>query len=180
MPHVPSRCWKATIPDAGGAGMSSDPFQTVREGWQPRLADVLADILPGGRVSGKEYVCAFGEGGRGNACRTNRQNGVGSDFATGECWSGIISLAAPCWRLRPERRHESVGPAVCTFPGRRNNPFPAPECPLIPALTAPPAAQEPPRRQGAVWAGQATPAESRNFELKEAVSVTAQDWAEEA
>ena len=51
--------------------MSSDLFQTVREGLQPRLADVLADILPGGRIVGREYCCASLEGGQGNSCRTN-------------------------------------------------------------------------------------------------------------
>ena len=149
LPLAPLRRWKATIPDAGGAGMSSDLFQTVRDGLQPRLADVLADILPGGRIVGREYCCASLEGGQGNSCRTNLQNGVGSDFATGERWSDIISLAAQCWRLRPGEAARELARRYALSSGLRNNIFPLRRrVPLCPCCLCLPSAPEPPRRHG--------------------------------
>lgn len=128
--------------------MSSDLFQTVRDGLQPRLADVLADILPGGRIVGREYCCASLEGGQGNSCRTNLQNGVGSDFATGERWSDIISLAAQCWRLRPGEAARELARRYALSPDCATTSSPAPARPFIPLLPVPPSAPEPPRRHG--------------------------------
>ena len=128
--------------------MSSDLFQTVRDGLQPRLADVLADILPGGRIVGREYCCASLEGGQGNSCRTNLQNGVGSDFATGERWSDIISLAAQCWRLRPGEAARELARRYALSPDCATTSSPAPARPFMPLLPVPPSAPEPPRRHG--------------------------------
>lgn len=128
--------------------MSSDLFQTVRDGLQPRLADVLADILPGGRIVGREYCCASLEGGQGNSCRTNLQNGVGSDFATGERWSDIISLAAQCWRLRPGEAARELARRYALSPDCATTSSPAPARPFIPLLPVPPSAPEPPRQHG--------------------------------
>ena len=128
--------------------MSSDLFQTVRDGLQPRLVDVLADILPGGRIVGREYCCASLEGGQGNSCRTNLQNGVGSDFATGERWSDIISLAAQCWRLRPGEAARELARRYALSPDCATTSSPAPARPFIPLLPVPPSAPEPPRRHG--------------------------------
>ncbi len=74
--------------------MSIDIFQEVRDSLQPRLLDVLQDILPGGRVQGKEYVCASLQGGHGTSCKTNLESGKGSDFSTGESWGDVIGLWA--------------------------------------------------------------------------------------
>ena len=56
-------------------------FEQVKAALAPRLPEVLADLLPGGRVSGREYVCASLQGGAGTSCATNLETGKGSDFA---------------------------------------------------------------------------------------------------
>lgn len=64
-----------------------------------RMEEVLADLLPDGKISGNEYVCASLAGGEGESCSTNIATGVGADFATGEKWGDIVSLAAKVWHL---------------------------------------------------------------------------------
>lgn len=61
-------------------------FEHVKVALTPRLPEVLVDLLPGGRVSGREYVCASLQGGVGTSCATNLETSKGSDFATGESW----------------------------------------------------------------------------------------------
>lgn len=75
-------------------------FEQVKAALAPRLPEVLADLLPGGRVSGREYVCASLQGGVGTSCATNLETGKGSDFATGESWGDVIALAAKVWNMR--------------------------------------------------------------------------------
>lgn len=75
-------------------------FEQVKAALASRLPEVLADLLPGGRVSGREYVCASLQGGVGMSCATNLETGKGSDFATGESWGDVIALAAKVWNMR--------------------------------------------------------------------------------
>ncbi len=75
-------------------------FEQVKAVLAPRLPEVLAELLPGGRVSGREYVCASLQGGAGTSCATNLETGKGSDFATGEIWGDVIALAAKVWSMR--------------------------------------------------------------------------------
>lgn len=75
-------------------------FEQVKAALAPRLPEVLAKLLPGGRVSGREYVCASLQGGAGTSCATNLETGKGSDFATGESWGDVIALAAKVWNMR--------------------------------------------------------------------------------
>lgn len=82
-------------------------FEQVKAALAPRLPEVLAELLPGGRVSGREYVCASLQGGVGTSCATNLETGKGSDFATGESWGDVIALAAKVWNMRQgEAAHE--------------------------------------------------------------------------
>jgi hypothetical protein len=69
-------------------------FEIVKQNLNGRIEEVLAGLLPGGRVMGGEYVCGSVSGGTGDSCRTNLRTGVGSDFATGEKWRDVIALAA--------------------------------------------------------------------------------------
>ncbi len=75
-------------------------FDQVKAALALRLPEVLAELLPGGRVSGREYVCASLQGGAGTSCATNLESGKGSDFATGESWGDVIALAARVWSMR--------------------------------------------------------------------------------
>ena len=80
--------------------MSGNIFQEVKDGLQSRLPDVVQNLLPGGKISGKEYLCASLQGGNGESCRTNLETGKGSDFASGDAWGDIIGLAAKVWDMR--------------------------------------------------------------------------------
>ncbi len=75
-------------------------FEQVKAALAPRLPEVLAELLPGGRVFGREYVCASLQGGAGTSCATNLESGKGSDFATDESWGDVIALAAKVWSMR--------------------------------------------------------------------------------
>ena len=75
-------------------------FDQVKAALAPRLPEVLAELLPGGRISGREYVCASLQGDAGTSCATNLETGKGSDFATGESWGDVIALAAKVWNMR--------------------------------------------------------------------------------
>ena len=81
--------------------MNTDIFESVKSALGSRLAEVTETLLPGGKIVGREYVCASLAGGQGKSCRINLENGVGSDFATGETCSDIIDLAAKIWNVRP-------------------------------------------------------------------------------
>ncbi|MDR1744628.1 MAG: DUF6371 domain-containing protein, partial [Planctomycetota bacterium] len=74
--------------------MQNNLFATIKTALQPRLETVLGDLLPGGRMQGREYVCGSIGGGSGDSCKTNLRTGVGSDFATGEKWGDVVALAA--------------------------------------------------------------------------------------
>ena len=129
--------------------MSRNPlFQNVKDALSDRLGDVAAELLPGGRVMGREYVCGSLEGGPGDSCSVNLQTGVGSDFATGDTWPDIIGLAAKVWKMRPfeaaQRLAERYGISVSGSSASRGLPHPAP-APFIPILPVPLTAPEPPR-----------------------------------
>lgn len=127
-------------------------FEEVKTALSPRLPDVLYDLLPGGRISGKEYYCASLQGGQGDSCRTNLENGVGSDFATGEAWRDIIDLAAQVWKIRQGEaarelsKQYSIGTEQAFHPATTSSaaqPAPATFTPILPV---PQSAPEPPRR----------------------------------
>ena len=86
-------------PSTAGWQMTSI-FDQVKAALAPRLPEVLAELLPGGRVTGREYVCASLRGGVGTSCSTSIDTGKGSDFATGESWGDVIALAAKVWSMR--------------------------------------------------------------------------------
>lgn len=130
--------------------MTGNIFQEVKDGLQSRLADVVQDLLPGGRVSGKEYLCASIQGGTGESCRTNLETGVGGDFATHETWPDVIGLAAKVWNLRQGEAAKELGKRYGVAQENRpsatnSNARPAPAT-FTPILPVPPTAPEPPRQ----------------------------------
>ena len=94
----------------------SSIFEQVKGALACRLPEVLPDLLPGGKVSGKEYLCASLEGGAGTSCSTSTETGKGSDFATGESWGDIIALAAKVWRMRQGEAANELARNVHTHP----------------------------------------------------------------
>ncbi|WP_376091235.1 hypothetical protein ACE7GA_21355 [Roseomonas sp. CCTCC AB2023176] len=70
-----------------------------------RLPDVLARLLPGGVVRGKEWECADLRGGAGSSLRvrlTGDRAGCWCDFATGQKGGDPVSLAAAVTGLPPD------------------------------------------------------------------------------
>lgn len=132
--------------------MSGNIFQEVKDGLQSRLPDVVQNLLPGGRISGKEYVCASLQGGSGDSCRTNIETGKGSDFASGDAWGDIIGLAAKVWNMRQGEAARELGKQYCidTTQGFRptatSSKTPAPPATFTPILPVPVTAPGPPRR----------------------------------
>lgn len=59
-----------------------------------RATTFLPDWLPGGRIDGKEYVCANIRGGEGKSFKVNVASGKWADFAAGDKGGDLISLYA--------------------------------------------------------------------------------------
>lgn len=101
--------------------MSANIFLEVKDGLQSRLPDVVQDLLPGGRISGREYLCGSLQGGSGDSCHTNLESGLGNDLATGGSWRDVIDLAAKVWNVRQGEAAKELakrygigqGPGVC-------------------------------------------------------------------
>ena len=104
--------------------MSGGIFQAVKTALAPRLSEILPALLPGGRINGREYLCASLAGGAGSSCRTNLESGVGSDFATGETWADIIDLTAKVRGLRPYEAAKELAQAykLDAFPLQHSQP----------------------------------------------------------
>lgn len=113
--------------------MDGSLFQTVKAALSGRMEEVVTDLLPGGRVMGREYVCASLAGGQGDSCKTNLSSGVGCDFATGERWSDVIDLAVRVWNVSPfqaaKRLTERFGIPV-SMPGAHRTDRPAAVMPI--------------------------------------------------
>jgi hypothetical protein len=128
--------------------MSRNIFYEVKHGLQHRLADVVQELLPGGRIAGKEYFCASLQGGNGDSCRTNLETGVGSDFATDDTWPDVIGLAAKVWKVRQHDAAKELCKRYGIMPGfqpsAKNNTRQSAPFPFSPILPVPPSAPEPP------------------------------------
>lgn len=132
--------------------MNGNIFQEVKDGLQSRLGDVVQELLPGGRISGKEYLCASLQGGSGESCRTNLETGKGSDFASGDAWGDIIGLAAKVWNMRQGeaagelKKQYNIGTAQVFRPQTTSSTTPPTPATFTPILPVPPSAPEPPCR----------------------------------
>jgi putative DNA primase/helicase len=73
-------------------------FAAVNRAALARLPDVLAHLLPGGRLIGREWTCGSLAGEPGASCKVNVITGRWADFATGDRGADPISLAAAVWK----------------------------------------------------------------------------------
>lgn len=74
--------------------MSID-FKSIANQLTPSLPQILTEILPGGKITGKEYRCASILGGDGESFAFNLESQVWKDFASGHSGGkDIISLYA--------------------------------------------------------------------------------------
>ena len=120
-------------------------FEQVKAALAPRLSEVLAELLPGGRVSGREYVCASLQGGAGTSCATNLDTGKGSDFATGESWGDVIALAAKVWNMRQGEAAQELARLYHIDAGQNTPPPLRQSVAFSVILPVPDAAPQPPR-----------------------------------
>ena len=92
-----ARRWPLTSKQAAAVARIADApdFAAVNGAALARLPDVLARLLPGGRVVGVEYECASLGGGEGSSLRVNLRTGRWADFAVAGAKGGDpVSLAA--------------------------------------------------------------------------------------
>ncbi len=69
-------------------------FERVNRAALNAYPGLLSAILPGGRIQGREFVCAGLSGKPGRSLSINLQEGVWKDFATGDSGSDPVSLWA--------------------------------------------------------------------------------------
>lgn len=62
--------------------MTAEQIQRTASEALSLLPGLLHDILPGGRLIGREYVCGDLTGGPGDSCKVNTSTGKWADFAT--------------------------------------------------------------------------------------------------
>lgn len=74
--------------------MSNIDFASTNSAALARYPGILESWLPGGRLSGREYVCANLQGGEGGSLSVNIERGTWADFATDESGSDPVSLFA--------------------------------------------------------------------------------------
>jgi putative DNA primase/helicase len=73
-------------------------FEGINAAALARLPDVLAHLLPGGRLIGREWTCGSLAGEPGASCKVNIATGRWADFATGQKGGDPVSLAAAVWK----------------------------------------------------------------------------------
>ena len=74
--------------------MTADQIKQTADEALNLLPGLLFEIIPGGRLVGKEYTCSDLSGGLGKSCKVNVTTGKWSDFATDEGGGDLVSLLA--------------------------------------------------------------------------------------
>ena len=98
--HRKSRHWAFTPKQAEAVRKIAEApprpdYAAINAAALARLPDVLARLLPGGRVVRGEYECADLRGGKGTSLRVNMKTGRWADFAVAGTKGGDpVSLAA--------------------------------------------------------------------------------------
>ncbi|MEB3283617.1 MAG: hypothetical protein VKK42_32310 [Lyngbya sp.] len=62
-------------------------------------ASLLSEWLPGGKISGRNYICGNLQGASGASLKVSIDTGAWIDFATGEKGGDLISLYAAIKKL---------------------------------------------------------------------------------
>ena len=69
-------------------------FQQVASSALPHLELLCMELLPGGKKTGREYVCASSDGGKGRSFSVNTQTGTWADFSGTDKGGDAVSLVA--------------------------------------------------------------------------------------
>lgn len=102
------------------------------------LDHLVADLLPGGRVTGREYCCSDLAGGHGNSLRVNLDSGKWADFATDQKGGDPISLVAAIKNCSQSEAARDLAATLGVTTGRLTPSPPKATWRTVPA-TAPPA-----------------------------------------
>ncbi len=89
----------------GDAPRAEIDYPTLAQLALPHARKILEKWMPGGKVVGREYLCATTQGGAGTSCSTNITTGVGGDFATDQTWGDLIKLVTVVDAVAP---HEAA------------------------------------------------------------------------
>ena len=81
-------------PSGGGARAEERDFKEVNALLLARSLAVCKHLVPGGHVSGDEYIAGSLEGGKGRSFSANLKTGLWADFATGQSGADLINLFA--------------------------------------------------------------------------------------
>jgi putative DNA primase/helicase len=144
----------------------NNEFQRLNEQLKPRYMDILLDLLPGGRLIGKEYTCADINGGHGDSFKFNVESGLWSDFATDHQGIDIISLKATIDNTTQIEAARDLVKYTTLEPGssivKRKDNVSIPQPPLTQVrIGDPPDDAPPPDTKGAVGVWRYTDAEDK-------------------
>lgn len=73
------------------------------------IRSLAADLMPGGKMQGREWVAASVTGGQGSSCSLNLDTGKWADFATGDKGGDLISLWAAHHRCTQLEAMKALG-----------------------------------------------------------------------
>lgn len=74
--------------------MTAIDFQAIASLALPHLESLCRELLPGGKLTGREYVCASADGGKGRSFSVNTQTGAWADFSGADKGGDAVSLVA--------------------------------------------------------------------------------------
>ncbi|MBD5417082.1 MAG: DUF3987 domain-containing protein [Desulfovibrio sp.] len=125
-------------------------FQALNEAALAHCPGLLERLLPGGKLSGAEYVCGNLGGGPGASCSVNVHSGKWADFAAGQGGGDLISLVAEQRGVNQVEAArllgDMVGRPVETLPPRANTAAAKPQAVMpVPDGVFPPAEHKHPR-----------------------------------
>jgi len=140
--------------------MGALDFETLRRELQARARELIPEILPGGRLEGREWVCGDHSGGPGKSFKINVDTCVWADFADDQARGGdLVSLyalqrglsqgeAAKYWRerlglYRPGGNGGNGGGAFAPKPAVKSRAVAKARPPSPPAERPPPDAGQP-------------------------------------
>lgn len=69
-------------------------FQAVASSALPHMESLCMELLPGGKKTGREYVCAGPDGGKGRSFSVNTQTGAWGEFSGNDKGGDAVSLVA--------------------------------------------------------------------------------------
>lgn len=124
--------------------MTPDEIQQTAADALALLPGLLYEILPGGRMQGREYSCGDLTGGAGDSCKVNSTTGKWADFATGEAGGDVVSLLAAVRRCSQSEAATELAERMGSAPPPTTRKRPEPDQAWRPVLPVPTDAPPPP------------------------------------